>query len=248
MGMAMRGKTRRWQSCLQSLLMPTRCVLCHGPGVSPLLDLCAGCFDDLPALQAGCRICARPVTDAGMTCGQCQKTRPPFDRVVAPYRYAWPMDKMIQQFKFSGNLTMGRVLGTLLALHLQSGGIAAGEEWQSSGNSIVVVPVPLHRRRLRERGFNQANELGRSMGRVIPINLCPDLCERVRDTPAQSGKKSADRVANVRQAFALRVDKAPDQLILLDDVMTTGSTCAELATTFRMRGTRTVIVWCLARA
>ena len=217
------------------------------------MDLCAGCYRDFPRLLNGCEICARPVprpvnapvNGNGMICGSCQKNPPPFARVIAPYRYVWPIDKMIQQFKFGGDLAMGRVLGCLLARHLTSVRPLAAKP---APGSFVVVPVPLHRRRLWQRGFNQATELARSLTLYMPVTVSSDLCTRVRDTPAQVGQHADARQKNVRQAFALRNKAVPGQVVILDDVMTTGSTCAELAHTLKTRGCGQVLVWCLARA
>ena len=226
---------------MQAMLLKPRCILCDDPGMpGPPMDLCAGCYRELPRLLSGCEICARPVTDQGLICGSCQKNPPPFIRVIAPYRYAWPIDKMIQQFKFGGDLAMGRVLGCLLARHLAS--------VRPAGASAVVVPVPLHRRRLWQRGFNQAIEVARALTLFMPITVHRDLCTRVRDTPAQVGKHADERQRNLRHAFSLRNRAVPGQVVILDDVMTTGSTCAELARTLKKRGCGQVLVWCLARA
>ena len=228
------------------MLLKSRCVLCDGPGMAePALDLCAGCYRELPRLLNGCEICARPLAGNGLICGSCQKNPPPFARVIAPYRYAWPIDKMIQQFKFGGNLAMGRVLGCLLARHLDSVRALAA---QPASGSFVVVPVPLHRRRLWQRGFNQATELARALTLYLPVVVRSDLCARFRDTPAQVGKHADERQKNVRHAFALRAKAIPGQVVILDDVMTTGSTCAELARILKKQGCGQVLVWCLARA
>ncbi len=182
-----------------------------------------------------------------MICGACQKTPPPFERVIAPYRYAWPIDKMIQQFKFGANLAMGRVLGRLLAHHLT--GIRRPISMAAAGTAPpIVVPVPLHRRRLWQRGFNQATELARTIGLIHPLAIRSELCGRVRDTAAQSAMRAEERHKNVQKAFALRGKTVPERIVIIDDVMTTGSTCAELARTFKSQGTGQVLVWCLARA
>lgn len=234
---------------LQAIFLQPKCVLCDGPGMAaPALDLCAGCYRDLPRLTDGCVICARPAGCNAMICGACQKNRPPFKRVIAPYRYAWPIDKMIQQFKFSGNLAMGRVLGRLLAHHLTGVGRLTSVPGATTTGPVNIVPVPLHRRRLWQRGFNQATELARTIGLMRPLAIRTELCNRVRDTPAQSGLRAEERHKNMQRAFALRAKTVPEQVIIIDDVMTTGSTCAELARTFKSQGTLEVLVWCLARA
>ena len=234
---------------MQAVLLKPRCVLCDGPGLAAaVLDLCAGCYRDLPRLTDACAVCARPAVGDGVICGACQKTPPPFERVIAPYRYAWPIDKMIQQFKFGGNLAMGRVLGRLLAHHLTGIRRLTSMPGAALTTPPIVVPVPLHRRRLWQRGFNQATELARTIGLIHPLAIRSGLCGRVRDTPAQSAMRAAERHKNVQKAFALRSKTVPERIVIIDDVMTTGSTCAELARTFKSQGTRQVLVWCLARA
>ncbi|MCZ6499988.1 MAG: ComF family protein [Gammaproteobacteria bacterium] len=212
----------------------------------PAMDLCADCYRDLPRLTDGCAVCARPAVGDAMICGSCQNNPPPFEWVIAPYRYAWPIDKMLQQFKFGGNLAMGRVLGRLLAHHLTS--IRRRTSMPAMTEPAIIIPVPLHRRRLWQRGFNQAGELARTIGLIMPVHIRSELCVRVRNTPAQSGKRAEERHKNVRKAFALRRKTVPERIVIIDDVMTTGSTCAELARTFKSQGTRQVLVWCLARA
>ncbi len=234
---------------VQAVFLQPRCVLCDCPGMAAAaLDLCAGCYRDLPRLTGGCVICARPAVGDAMICGACWKDRPPFERVIAPYRYTWPVDKMIQQFKFGGNLAMGRVLGRLLAHHLTGIRRQTSMPPVAMAEPVNIVPVPLHRRRLWRRGFNQATELARTIGLVMPLAIRSELCDRIRDTPAQSGLRAEERHKNVQKAFALRNRTVPERIVIIDDVMTTGSTCAELARTFKSQGTREVLVWCLARA
>ena len=143
---------------------------------------------------------------------------------------------------------MGRVLGQLLVHHLAGIPSAASMPADGLTEPATIVPVPLHRRRLWQRGFNQATELARTIGLTMPVVIRSELCVRVRNTPAQSGMRAEERHKNVQKAFALRHKTVPERIVIIDDVMTTGTTCAELARTFKSQGTIQVLVWCLARA
>lgn len=226
---------------VQRVLLPPRCVLCDDQGqTDPLLDLCSACERDLPSLTGSCNTCAAQLPGSSCVCPDCLKTPPAFDRVIAPYRYRWPVDQLLLAFKFGGRLAYGRVLATLLARSCLANDAGFCQD-------TVIVPVPLHRRRHVSRGFNQAHELARVVARRIAAPLRTDLCCRVRATMAQSELKAGHRRHNVRDAF--RVKPAPPSTVLLvDDVMTTGSTCNELAARFRSAGSDVVRVACVARA
>jgi ComF family protein len=156
----------------------------------------------------------------------------------APYLYAPPADWLIGQLKFRAHLAHGRVLGALLADHL------AGLDGPLPD---LIVPMPLHRSRLRERGFNQAIELARPVGRRLGIPLAADLVERVRPGQAQSSLHKSRRQQNVRGAFALRRPLDAWHVAIVDDVLTTGASAGELAATLRRAGAERVEVWVVAR-
>ena len=110
-----------------------------------------------------------------------------------------------------------------------------------------LVPVPLHRNRLRRRGYNQAVELARPLGRALGLPVAPRLCRRQRPTPAQAELTGSDRRRNVRGAFAVAAP-VPRHVAIVDDVVTTGSTVGELARVLRRAGAERVEVWAVARA
>ena len=228
-------------------LMPPRCVLCNGIGQrDELLDLCTGCESDFPRLQESCELCAVSLPPTSLRAkwialyclSEC--TPPAFDQVAAPFHYRWPVDEMLLGLKFGGQLAFGRVLGTLLARQLRV-------QQLFGGKAFAIVPVPLHWWRQVRRGFNQAGELARVLAKLPGASLQNNLCRRVIATPAQSGLRARQRKRNVRGAF--KVLRPPPALILLvDDVMTTGSTCNELARILKQAGAKTVRVACVARA
>lgn len=214
-------------------LLPSTCLLCGAAGMRAL-DLCAGCLSDLARNEPACATCALPLPHAAIACGACMRKPPRFIAAFAPYRYAYPIDGLIQRLKFGGDLAAGRVLATLLARALP-------QDWPAMD---VLVPLPLARRRLRERGANQTHELARA----LPWPLDRHALQRVRETEAQTHLDAAQRRANVRNAFLADARVKGRAVVLLDDVITTGATVRSAARALRRAGAREVRVLAVARA
>jgi predicted amidophosphoribosyltransferase len=159
---------------LQQWLLPLRCLLCSATGDNGM-DLCADCASELPRNSACCARCALPLAVAASLCGECQRRPPAWDNAWAPFRYAWPLDRLESRYKFGRDLAAGKVLTTL---------------WLAEPRSIdlpgLIIPVPLHRGRLRQRGYNQALELARPLASAFGVPLKHDLLQRLRSTPAQT--------------------------------------------------------------
>lgn len=165
-------------------------------------------------------------------------------RTVAAFPYAEPASGLIAAFKYRGALQHGRVLAALLAQRLL-------REYQAEPLPEILVPVPLHPQRLRQRGFNQALVLAQQLGRALGIPVAAQALARVRQTPAQQGLSARERKHNLRGAFTLNADlQAYRSLALVDDVVTTMSTVHELARVLRSErdDVPELHVWCLARA
>jgi ComF family protein len=163
---------------------------------------------------------------------------------VVAMRFARPVDDLIRELKYHGVIANARVLGVLLAQAVQErGGPLPG----------LLVPVPLHDSRLRERGFNQAAALARYAGRMLGVGCAHGVVRRVRDTPSQTSLSVEERYRNVRGAFAISGARAralldaAGHVAIVDDVMTTGSTVEELKHTLLAAGVRQVDVWAVAR-
>lgn len=231
-----------WLQCVQGVLFPPSCVLCGGFGQPPVFDLCAACAADLPRNHAACRRCAVPLSIAAggeAICGDCLLHPRHFDRAIVPFRYAYPVDHLVRGFKYRGALAYGRVLATLLAQHLA---IVADPRPQ------LLIPVPLHLARHRERGFNQSTELARRVGSLLDIRVDENASRRIRATEDQTQLSARARRKNVRRAFALAGTPGADHVAIVDDVLTTGSTVAEIARLLRRSGIGTIQVWAVARA
>lgn len=218
-----------------SLLYPPHCQLCDAPVNS---GLCDGCRDELPSNRYGCHRCGLPLPTAGQPlCGRCLRRPPAVDLSLIPFLYAPPIDRLIGAFKFSGQLTKGRLLSQLLTAHLE----------RQPALPQLLIPVPLHPSRLRQRGFNQALELAKPLGRHFAIPLDRHSCQRIRPTPPQHQLKQRQRRRNIRAAFHIVRPIAADHVALVDDVVTTGSTVNELARCLKRAGVARVDVWALAR-
>ncbi len=220
-------------------LYPAHCLLCGDAGVRGR-DICRACFGELPWNRRPCPRCAAPLPpDAeDRLCGNCLKSLPAWDEAKSPLTYGYPVDRLIQRFKFDGDLPVGRLLAELLADYL-----AAGSE-----RPDCIVPMPLHPARLRERGFNQAVELALPVGKRLKRPVRLDLCARVRATDVQSKLDAAERKKNLRDAFAVKHPVDGKHIAILDDVVTTGTTVESLTRTLKDAGAREVSVWCVARA
>lgn len=213
-------------------LLPQSCRLCGLPSGKALL--CAGCAAELPRLPAAhCPVCALPVATARV-CGRCLKHPPAFDATLALWAYAEPADTLIHALKFHAHLPLAGFFGAQLAeLDLPP--------------MDRLFAMPLHPRRLRERGFNQSVEIARALGRRCDIAFDPFALTRIHDTPPQRDLSWSQRRRNVRGAFALRTEVDGLHLAVIDDVLTTGASLHEVARVLKAGGARTVTNIVLAR-
>ena len=170
------------------------------------------------------------------TCGRCLRHPPAFDATVSALEYRFPVDRLVQRFKFAGDLAIGHWLGECLEN-------AVAEEEPPD----FLVATPLTRSRLRERGFNQAMVLARIVGAARAIRVEIEGVEKVRDTQAQHGLSRKERHANLRAAFRVRHAIPGAHVAIVDDVMTTGATAEAMARVLREAGARRVVAWVLAR-
>jgi ComF family protein len=215
---------------LAALLFGGSCFLCRGAASALLCDACDA---ELPRLQPPlCPRCALP-SPRGEACGRCLAAPPHYDATVAALAYAFPADALIQALKFRGELSLAQLLSELLKER-----IPPGEKID------CVIPVPLSRQRLKERGYNQAVEIARHLGHG---KLLVSACERSRDTPPQLDLPFAERQRNVRGAFACSENVKGLSVAVVDDVMTTGATLDEMAKTLKRAGAARVVNWVVAR-
>lgn len=237
---------KRLLSTILELIYPERCAACDtwlhaGPG------LCPSCAESLYPLGSACPVCADPQqVPIPITCSRCLAAPPPFGRVLAPWRYGGELAVALRRFKYGGPRGEGRRdLARPLAALLGPAYVTAVAEVD------VVVPVPLHPKRLRSRGFSQAQALCAAARRHTGLATPPlrtNVLTRTRHTDEQAGLPLASRARNVVGAF--RATRRLDDLnvLLVDDVVTTGATAAACARALRQAGAAAVNVLALARA
>lgn len=178
-------------------------------------------------------MCALP-TPGGAVCGHCLRKPPRFARTVAAYAYGFPVDKLIQAYKFGASLQLARSLAERLVPHI-------------AVRPDCIVAMPLHPLRLRERGFNQSLLLARELGARLALPVLEQACHRTRNTAPQSGLAWRERGRNMRQAFACTGAVAGKHVAVVDDVMTTGASLNELAGALKQAGAAEVSTWVVAR-
>ena len=225
-------------------LMPPQCLSCRAP-VDRQGSLCADCWRRVDYIDAPqCAICGFPFSfdvGADALCGACTRERPRYGRARAVMRYDDHSRRLVLAFKYGDRTEAVPRFATWMA----HAGAALLD------NADMLVPVPLHRLRLLARRFNQAALLAQGIARARAIEVVPDLLERVRRTPPQTGLSLAARARNVRGAFRVGRDRAARvrdrRVVLVDDVMTTGATADACVATLRRAGAANVDVLTLAR-
>ncbi len=215
-------------------LLPGSCLLCASNSATSLL--CPACTADLPQLPAAlCPQCGEETT-LGERCGACLKDPPAFARTIALFRYEFPVNRLIQALKYGHQLALAAWLGHRLGERL----VAADYD--------LLLPLPLHPSRLRTRGFNQSLEIARVTSKALAIPMNPAILTRIRATPPQAELPLKERGRNVRGAFECARDLAGKRILLVDDVMTTGSTLREAARILKLHGAGQITVAVAARA
>lgn len=220
------------RSNIEQWLPAQPCLLCGAP--SRHGSWCDACERALPRLPAAhCPSCALP-TPSGAVCGRCLNKPPHFDHTVAPYAYAFPLDKLIHAFKFGAQLQLAHQLARQIADTVEQ-------------RPDCIVPMPLHPARLRERGYNQSLLLARELGAQLELPVLAQACQRTRNTAPQSELPWKERGRNMRKAFAASDVVSGKHVAVVDDVMTTGATLNELAQALRRAGATGVSNWVVAR-
>lgn len=215
------------------------CALCGARSGGQML--CTPCDDSLPRLTDRCLRCPRCAmpSASGEACGRCLKRAPHFDATHAVLRYGFPADRVILSLKYGANLPAAAYLAQLLAQSLRHAANAR--------NVDLVLAMPLHRRRLAQRGFNQSVEIGRRVARELDLPFSHAAAVRVRDTPPQADLPLIRRRANVRGAFDCTQTLDGRSVAVIDDVMTSGATVDELAKVLKRAGAMRVENWVVAR-
>lgn len=217
-------------------LWPPRCLLCGATGAEGR-DLCGGCAAALPWNRSACLRCALPLPAPAPVCGDCLQRAPLLRETHAALVYGFPVDRLLPRLKFHADLACGRLLSQLL-----------NDAVAGLPRPDALIPLPLHRARLRSRGYDQALELARPLARALRIPMLDGVLARTRATAPQSLLDADARRRNLRGAFALRPGaNLPGHVVLIDDVMTTGATLEAAAKVLRRAGATRIDAWVCAR-
>jgi ComF family protein len=228
---------------LVDMLMPPTCIACKAPVATPL-GYCSDCWSALPVIEAArCLQCSIPLPiewSAESHCLGCLREPPRFDRTAAPFRYEGPARQTVLAFKNGRDAYAGQMATAMRQ---------AAPGWVTPGT--LVAAVPLHRWRLAARGYNQALLLAREIAQQSGAPLDPDLLVRVRATPRTKGLSRVARKRNAEGAFRLAEDGkariAGREVILVDDVMTSGATASAAAGVLKRGGAARVSILVYAR-
>jgi ComF family protein len=228
--------TSFWKDKFIEFIFPTACASCGKLG--PMI--CSRCMSRFCKIENPiCLRCGHPSTNTVVTCSSCRVEEFNLNQSRACYKYSEPLESVIKQYKYSGLHALAEPLGNLMAQNWPG--------WASIPD--MIVPIPLHIRRLRSRGFNQAQLLAHQLGAAVGIEVNDQVLRRERRTRPQVDLSPSERRKNVHQAFSAELGVVTGKRILLiDDVYTTGATLNSAAGTLLKAGADTVSAYCLARA
>lgn len=233
---------KRLLELARQIVCPAVCVLC-GNKANGNLDICENCTATLPALEQSCKQCATPLpiqNNKTLVCGKCLSDPPPFNRTIALFHYQYPVNRLLTALKFQGKLVYAQLLGQLMTRHLQT-------YYPDVKNlPACIIPMPLHRKRLKERGFNQALELARPIANYFNLALDLNHCQRIKATQPQMLTPAKLRHKNIKNAFYAQ-PVAVKHVAVIDDIITTGHTMIEICKTLRKAGVEKIDVWACAR-
>jgi ComF family protein len=239
-----------WANALSCLLFPSPCRVCGGPLRSHCSLLCGDCWDRIRLIGPPlCFRCGIPFPAAEsqafvsqFLCGACRLKEPSFFQARSTGYYDGVLREAVHIFKYGKREELGRHLGRLMAEHFP-------EEWDPSGID-VLLPVPLHLWRRRERGFNQSRILARVLARSLGSELGGRQLVRCRSTLPQSDLPLGKKFENIEGAFEVRRDREIEgkTILLVDDIFTSGATAEEASKTLLKAGANKVLVYTLARS
>ncbi|WP_160174098.1 ComF family protein [Endozoicomonas montiporae] len=175
-------------------------------------------------------------------CGQCLKKTPVFNRCYSAFQYRFPVNHIIHRIKYSQQTALIKPMTASLAEVLR-------QHYHQEIWPEAIIPVPLHRKRLQQRGYNQALLLAKALNRQLKdkkMVLDKKMVKRIRATEAQQQLKASERLKNIRGAFVCR-ETGYRHVAIVDDVVTTGETVSELSRVLKKQGVKTIDVWCLVR-
>lgn len=220
------------------LTIPGLCWLCQMPLACAHWGVCSCCAKALPTPPPCCPCCGLPSANTRVACGRCLQKTPMWDSLLFVTDYCPPLNHLVQRFKFNATVALAQALARLLLLKVLS---------TRHQKPDCIVSVPLHSRRAWRRGFNQSDLLANHLSRWLQCDYFPKGIRRIRATPTQLQLTARMRRNNLKGAFRVDFPVVGRHIIIVDDVVTTGSTVAEIARLLKKQGAATIQVWCLCR-
>jgi ComF family protein len=226
------------RSKLLQLLFKQHCLMCVA-STNNGYSLCKACLDSLPLTpNPACQQCG--LGSQGTICGNCLKHPPYYDATTALFSYTFPTDAILQHYKYSNAIYLSKTFGHLLADEVLDDDID------------MIIPMPLHPARLKERGFNQSLEIAKIIAEQLNLPLDSKSCRKIKNTPPQASLPLKERIKSIKGAFEMNPESSYNQIngkhiAIIDDVMTTGASLNELAKTIKKSGAAKVSCYVLAR-
>lgn len=221
-------------------VFPAECLLCglkfHQISV-PDEYFCRRCRPTLPYITTACRVCAAVITRTGV-CGRCLSSPPYFDASLSVFEFAQPISEIIHKFKYRQQFHLGKILSVELGRTILSLDEPLPE---------MIIPVPLHKKRLRQRGYNQSAMIARHLSKILKIPHKNNYLSRKKYSPPQIQLSAAQRRRAVSNAFVTNLPRRYRRIALVDDVVTTTHTANQAAKALKRAGNNHVTVWSLAR-
>lgn len=210
-------------------------MLCHTAQCKGSV-VCHDCKVYFQTLEPACTTCAMPLPDPHfLRCGQCIIQKPSIDLVMTHYRFQEPLRMILHQFKYHEGFYLTSLITQLMIEALPIG-------YQTE----CIIPVPMHLKRLQQRGFNHALHLAKPLARYLKVPLEHRICKKIIHTPSQAGLKAHTRKHNLRHAYSIKKTNY-QHVTLIDDLITTGNTANEIAKELKKAGVKRVDLWCCAK-
>jgi ComF family protein len=236
------SRLNNWLNNAQSYIYPHTCFLCEQSS-NIGMDLCDDCLNDFHPINQHCACCSIKLSadtsfTPGFICGRCLNSTPYYDKIRTLYHYSDATQFLIQSLKYNAKHSCAKIIGTLMAKQLSD----------LNEKPDALIAVPLHPKRLIERGFNQSDLIAQHIHQTLNIPLLGHQLQRVTNTVSQATLKAPERRKNLKNAFHYKPSRAYRSIAVIDDVVTTGSTANEIAKTLKLAGIERVEIWAFARA
>lgn len=218
-------------------LIPRKCLICKARNPNQHHPCCDECYLSLPFQYSYCQQCGQALGRTEDVCGKCLSSPPQYDSCFCPFEYKSPISEQICAFKYSEQPELAKSIAQLMCRELNDQAIEAPQ---------ALIPVPLHIKRLRHRGFNQAKLLAKQIGKQLEIPVLADAVVKTKATRAQVKQSLIQRKKNVTGSFQLKHKLRFNSIAIIDDVVTTGATANEIAKILKKNGVDCVSIWGVA--